>query len=390
MNILVLSTAEDNYATKSIINAAKSRGHKVSVVDPIQLYLFISNIESGYDRVYFSDDKQIGRINIKDFDAIICRLGANVSYGTFIVEHLTKNLGIFSVQSATGIRNATNKLMTLQICSSYGLTTPRTVYLHNTLHLDYLIEKIGGYPIIVKLIQGSGGTGVALLKDRISAIPTIQSLLKSRSNIIIQEYIESHGKDFRVIVIGNSIVASYQRSSVRGDFRANLQQGGSGTPITLDQEDKEFCIKAARAIDLNVAGIDIIKDKTGKTYLLEINANFGFKVQKITGVNIASKIIRFAEQNYNTDYKSNAPIFSQPLLKEPGLIGKDKQSYIQLINILKNQLNFYTNNPLMKELYEKTKGKTIAYQDRKAKSRQIMVNKIQDLHQIMFDTFTIN
>ena len=156
------------------------------------------------------------------------------------------------------------------------------------------------------------------------------------------------------------------------------------------QEDKEFCIKAARAIDLNVAGIDIIKDKTGKTYLLEINANFGFKVQKITGVNIASKIIQFAEQNYNTGYKSSAPIFSQSPMKEPGFIGKEKQSYIQLINILKNQLNFYTNNPLMKELYEKTKGKTVAYQDRNAKSRQIKVSKIQDLHQIIFDTFTIN
>jgi ribosomal protein S6--L-glutamate ligase len=81
MNILILSTAEDNFATKSIITAAKEKGHKISVVDPVQLYLFISNIESGYDRMYYSDNKQIGRINIKDFDAIIPRLGANVSYG---------------------------------------------------------------------------------------------------------------------------------------------------------------------------------------------------------------------------------------------------------------------------------------------------------------------
>lgn len=390
MNILILSTAEDNYATQSIITAAKGKGHKVSVVDPAQLYLFISNIESGYDRIYCSDNKQIGRINIKDIDVIIPRLGANVNYGTFIVEQLTKNLGIFSVQSARGIRNATNKLMTLQLCSSYGLATPRTVYLHNTQHLDYLIEKIGGYPIIVKQIQGSGGTGVALLKDRISAIPTIQSLLKARASIILQEYIDSHGKDFRVIVIGDSIAASYQRSSVRGDFRANLQQGGSGTPIELDPSDKDFCLKAARAIDLYVAGIDIIKDKNGKTYLLEINANFGFKVQKITGINIASKIIHFAEQYYTIGYKTIASITFHMPGQESSLNDKEKQSYLQLIDILKKQLNFYSDNSSMKELYEKTKGKTVTYRDRTNKSKRIKVSKIQDLHQIMFDTFTIN
>ncbi len=388
MNLMILSTAPESYATKCLVNAATKCGHKATVIDPVKLYLFISNKEVGYDRIYFRNKNKIGRINLKDFDAIIPRLGEHVSYGAFIVEHFNKNLGIPSIQCATGIRNATNKLLTLQICSSYGLATPRTVYLNNIQNLDYLIEKIGGYPIIVKLTQGSGGTGVALLKDRISAIPTIQSLVKSRSNVLIQEYIESLGRDYRVIVIGNKIVASYQRISERGDFRANLQQGGSGEAVTLCPADMEFCIKAARAIDLNIAGIDIIKNKGGKTYLLEVNANFGFKVQKITSINIANQIIQFIEQNFTEDNIENI-IQASKHNSTPTKI-KSQESLYNLISLMKRQLSFYTQNNYMQELYQKLKGKRIRYSDRSNKNRQVTIKSIQDLYIIVFDTFMIN
>ena len=388
MTLLVLSTSDNNYATRCIVKAAQDRGHKTSVVDPVQLYLFISNV-SGYDRLYHSNKGNIGRINLKDYDCIIPRMGEHVDYGAFIVEQLNKNLGIPSIQSATGIRNAKNKLLTLQLCSSAGLATPRTVYLNDARHLEYLIEKVGGYPIIVKLTHGSGGTGVALLKDRISAIPTIQSLLSSRSNILLQEYIESHGKDFRVIVINDKVVASYQRSSVRGDFRANLQQGGSGSPVTLEPADKEFCIKAAKIIDLAVSGIDIIKDKNGKTFLLEANANFGFKVQQITGIDIAKQMVLYAEE-----LVKNRPSVKNDLLinkVETSTIAKGKkdESLNQLIEIQKRKLDFFTGNPYLQDLYRKSKGKTIKYQDRNNKSHQVRINKLEDLFSVMFNTFII-
>ena len=387
---MILSTAPDSYSTKCIVNSATKCDHKVTVIDPVQLYLFISNKESGYDRIYFTDKNKIGKINLKDFDAIIPRLGEHVSYGAFIVEHFNKNLGIPSIQSATGIRNATNKLLTLQICSSYGLATPRIVYLNNSQNLDYLIEKIGGYPIIVKPTQGSRGTGVALLKDRISAIPTIQSLVKSRTNVLIQEYIESMGRDYRVIVIGNKIVASYQRISERGDFRANLQQGGSGETVTLGSADKEFCIKAARAIDLNIAGIDIIKNRQGKTYLLEVNANFGFKVQKITCINIANRIIQFIEQNYKDDNIKNINHPCNHYSRTTVPSTQSKESLYNLISIMKRQLSFYTEINYMREFFHKLKGKRIKYIDRTKKQRQVTIKTIKDLYAIVFETFIIN
>ncbi len=296
-------------------------------------------------------------------------LGDNVNYGSFIVEHLNKNLGIFSTASADGIRNASNQLKALQLFSSFGLPTPRTAFAQNPSHIGHLIEKIGGYPIVVKLLHGSGGTGVALLKDRSSAIPIIQSLYKSRSKFILQEYLDSGGKDYRVIVIGNQVVASVQRDAKRGDFRANLQLGGSGRPVTLSGADKDLCIKAARAADLSVAGVDIIKS-SGKTYLLEINACFGFKAENITGINIARKIIQYCEQNYQE--KDQEKIMSNQLLEA------------------NKQLGLFTGDKYIQEVFKKAKGKRISYKDRHQKSHQVTVKRLEDIYQIMIDSFIVN
>ena len=382
MNILILSTAPKNYATVCLVHAGRNRGHAVAVVNPSDLYLLISNKESGYDRVYLSDCQSIRRINIKDFDAIIPRLGESVGHGALMVEQLTRNLGIFSPQSASGIRLAANKLMTLQTCSSHGIATSRTVYLNNVKFLDSMIEKIGGYPIVVKLTHGSGGAGVALIKDRVSAISVIQSLLKSRSSIILQEYINSGGKDYRAIVVGDKVVASFKRSATNGDFRANLQLGGEGKPVTLDPEDRQLCVRVAKILNLGMVGIDLIKDKTTKSYLIEANANFGFKVQKITGINIADQIIQYIEKNY----------LSRSVLDPyPGNShhGSRNVTTSELIGILKRQLSYFTGNEYIRELYQKTKGKKIKYVDRDKNIRQITINRLQDLYTIMFETFVI-
>ncbi len=387
MNILLLSTSQNSHATQCLIKASISRGHKVTIIDPVKSYLFISNIETGYDRLYYGYGNNVIRVNIKDFDCVIPRLGENTVYGAFIVEHLNKNLGIFSTASAEAIRTVSNKLKTLQICSSYGLTTPRTAYAQNPSHIEYLIEKVGGYPIIVKLLHGSGGTGVTLLKERSSAIPTIQSLFKSKSHIILQEYIPSGGKDYRVIVIGNKVVASYQRTAKKGDFRANLQLGGYGIPVTLNNADKDFCIRAARAVNIDVAGVDIIK-ASGKTYLIEINANFGFKVQKITGINIARVIIQYCEQNYHKkDWgKVQSLAYENLLIKEK----KMNEHLIKQMNATKMQFGIFNDDIYINKIFMKAKGKKIAYKDRNNKNKQVTVRSLQDIQRIMIDSFIVN
>ena len=374
MRIIVLSTSENNLAAKAIHKAGIKRGHKVEIMDPSQMSLLVSNVPSGYDRLYFSKNGSLDRINIKDVDAIVPRIGQNVNYGSFIVEHLSQNLGIYSTQSAEGILNASNKLKTLQILSENGMPTPRSISLNANSNISSLIEKIGGFPVIIKLIHGSGGYGVALLSDRASAISTIQALLKSKSSILLQEFIRSNGRDFRAIVIGNHVVACYQRSSQsRNEFRANLQLGGQGIPVKISNAEKNLCIRASKAIGLSVAGVDFLRVKTGKPYLIEINSNFGFKVQGITGVDVADKIIRHVELNYinGTQQKHNL----KNLLSEN--------------QMLKKRFELFSNDQNLSKIYRQVKGNQVTFTDQNNNPRRRMVNSPDDLLRIMTETFQI-
>jgi ribosomal protein S6--L-glutamate ligase len=387
MRFLILSTARNCIAAKRLTKEALERGHKVAVLDPSKLFLLISNIEQGYDRIFYVDGAKVTRINIKDYDAIIPRIGDNVGYGAFIVEHLNRNLGIFSTASAEGIRIASNQLMTLQKLSSYGLPTPRTVFAQNPNHIPYLIEKVGGYPIVVKLLHGSGGSGVTLLKDKSSAIPTLQSLFKSRSSVLVQEYLDSGGTDYRVIVAGSQVITAFKRSAKKGDFRANLKLGGFGAPVNLSTQEKDLCIHAARAISLQIVGVDIIQS-AGKTYVIEANANFGYTVESITGFNVAKQTIRFCEQNYRTRiHETDRTSAVQGLLLEERL---KSESMIKQFHALKKEMGLLTEDQYIQDLFSRARGKTITYRDRNQKRRQVTVTSLQDIFQIMKESFVVN
>jgi ribosomal protein S6--L-glutamate ligase len=346
----------------------------MTTLDPSKLSLMVSNIPSGYDRLYLNGKSSVSRIHIKDYEAVITRVGQSVEYASYIIEHLSQNLGIYSTQSAEGILNASNKLRTLQLCSENGIQTPRSIGINTSSNISSLIDKIGGFPIIVKLIHGSGGKAVALLSDRTSAISTIQTILKSKQSILIQEYIKSNGKDYRAIVIGNKVIASYQRSSAnRTEFRANLQLGGFGVPVNLSEDDKKICIASAKAVGLSVAGIDLIKDRSGKSFLVEVNSNFGFKVQGITKVDVASKLIEYTERNYQKKVKGK--ISTMSILEENQWL---KQRWDRIFQ--DSEIN---------SIYKQVHGKKVEYFDRKGEKRTCQIKRSDDLVNVMVQTFKI-
>ncbi len=374
MRIIQLCTSPGNSATRAIYQAGKKRGHQMTIKDPSQMSLMVSNVPSGYDRLYINNKDSVARINIKDYDAVIPRIGHSVEYGSYIIEHLSQNLGIYSTQSAEGILNAANKLRTLQLCSESGIPTPRSMGINSSSKIGSLIDRIGGFPIVVKLVHGSGGSAVALLSDRASAVSTIQTILKSKNSVLIQEYIKSGGKDYRAIVVGNQVVASYQRSSTsRNEFRANLQLGGLGVPVLLSEADIKLCIANAKAIGLSVAGIDFIKDSSGKSYLIEINSNFGFKVQGITGINVAAKIISHIEKYHTTR--------TVPRLSTKSLLNEN--------NLLKQKWETITKNPELNKIYWQVKGSQVSYIDRNQQKRTRQISSAEDLLMIMTETFQI-
>ena len=302
LNILILSTSPKSEATKLFFDAAIRRGHNPMIKDPNSLYLLVSESESGYDRVYDGTEDEAERLKAKDYDAIIPRIHGGINFGVPIVRHFNQNLGIYSTQTASGIRAAANKFETHQKLSIAGIKTPKTIFAKSPKHIKFLIEKIGNLPAIAKTVKGSLGLGVMILKDVEQTNSTLEALYHNQVETLLQSFVDSKAQDIRAIVCGDEVIASMQRTGKKGDFRANVSRGGTGEKIELSKEDKELCVRAAKSINLNVAGVDLIKDAEGNSYIIEINAAFGMQIQEITKIDVAGKIIEHIEKNYQKGY----------------------------------------------------------------------------------------
>ena len=197
------------------------------------------------------------------------------------------------------ITRARDKLRAAQILAKYDVDTPKTLVSRNTSDIDDLLEQIG-LPVIIKLATGTHGNGVILADTRKAAKSALQAFYlynEDGTNILLQEFIkESAGTDIRAFVVGNQVVAAMQRASLDDDFRSNLHQGGQGTPIKLTTEEKKVALKAARAMGLHICGVDLMRSARGPL-VLEVNASPGFGIEKVTGKDVASKIIEYIELN---------------------------------------------------------------------------------------------
>lgn len=301
MKIVILSAAPNSSATKSIIRAGEKREHEMIVLDPKYLYLLVSDSENGYDRVYDGYDKaeKPVRVLAKEIDAVISRIGSNLEYGCSVLQHFRENLKIFTTQSPEGIKTASDKLMSLQKISTAKIKVPKTVIGDDTVHANWIIEQVGGLPAICKTLHGSQGVGVMILKDAQQTNMMLQTFNKQGTKLLFQQFIDAQAKDVRAIVIDGKVVVAMERSSGnKNDIRANISQGGSGRKIELSDADKDMCIRAARACGLECAGVDLLKDSNGISYIIEVNGNYGYKVETITSMDISTPLIEYCERNY--------------------------------------------------------------------------------------------
>lgn len=307
MKILILSAAANCYATQSIVKAGKKRGHEMIVKDPSFLYLLISDKVNGYDRIYdgYEQPEKPVRLHAKEIDAIVPRIGHNLAYGCAVLEHLNNNLKIFSTQVSLGIKTAADKLISQQKISQAKIKVPQTVLGDKAHHPSWMIEQVGGLPAIAKGFTGSQGKTVYPLNDEYQTNVFLKNFSSRNENLLLQSFIDAGAKDIRAIVIDGRVVVAMERTAAKGELRANISQGGSGRKVDLSKEDQEMCINAARACGLEVAGVDIIKNKKGESYILEINGNYGYKVEQITGVDISTPLIEFCESNYKNGNQSN-------------------------------------------------------------------------------------
>ena len=389
MKIAIISYAENNSATKSIINAGESMGHQMSVLNPNDLAMFISD-KIGYDRLYNKSNKSVmERVFSNDIDAIIPRIGTNILYSSTIIDHLNLNLGIFSTQTGEGLRIASNKLLTLQKCSQQNIPTPKTIYANDPTMIDHYLEMVGGTPVVVKTLNGSKGEGVILLDSYISAKSTLQALFKQNTSILIQEFINSMGSDYRGIVVGERVVASYKRQAQKNDFRANIHKGASAFKIELTQEEKDFCIKCTKSLNLHTAGVDFMRDSEGDFRLIEVNGNYGFTIQSVTGINLGKELINFigCEKTFQKQKLIDFPSKKDLMLR---FQETQIEKILKELKDKKYQLDELLNNEKLISYFKQVKGKEIQYIDNNQMDKILIIDKPSDLYHLMLDMFQLN
>ncbi len=289
MKIVILSRKASLFSTRRLTEAAKQRGHDVQIIDYLRCYM---NIVSHRPHVLYQGRK------IENVDAVIPRIGASWTfYGTAVVRQFEMNR-VFSVNESQGISRSRDKLRSLQLLAREGIGLPVTGFAHSTKDVDGLIEIAGGAPLVIKLLEGTQGIGVVLAETRQAAESVIEAFRGLDANILVQEFIkEAGGQDIRAFVVGGRVVAAMKRSAKEGEFRSNIHRGGSAEKIKLTPEERSTAVRSAKAMGLNVAGVDMLRSNHGPV-VMEVNSSPGLEgIEGATGVDVAAKIIEFIEKN---------------------------------------------------------------------------------------------
>ncbi len=295
MKIGILSRKASLYSTNRLVEAALERDHEVRVINYLRAYM---EINEARPRVLYQDlvaDRNATEEEL-EFDAVIPRIGASYTfYGTALVRQF-EMMGVFTANESQAITRARDKLRSIQILSRAKVRLPITTFAHDAKHAKGLINRVGGTPLIVKLLEGTQGLGVVLAETRKAAESVIGALRQLDANILVQEFIkEAGGSDLRVIVIDGKVVAAMVRHAAPGEFRSNLHRGGRAEAVKLTATEKKTAAQAAKALGLSVAGVDMLRAERGPV-VIEVNSSPGLEgIEKATGIDVAGKIIEFIE-----------------------------------------------------------------------------------------------
>lgn len=289
MNIKILSRNPKLYSTQRLVEAAKKRKHEVEVIDPLKCDIVI---EKRKPNIYYK-----GKY-LEHVDAVIPRIGASVTfYGTAVVRQF-EMMNAFTTTGSEALLRSRDKLRSLQLLSKAKIGLPKTVFTNYSRDVEGVINQVGGTPLVIKLLEGTQGLGVVLAETKNAARSVIEAFNGLQARVIVQEFIkEAKGADIRAFVVDGHVVGAMKRQGKEGEFRSNLHRGGSAEIIELSDEEEVAAVRAAKAMGLGVAGVDMLQSSRGPL-ILEVNSSPGLEgIEKATNKDIAKSIIRFIEKN---------------------------------------------------------------------------------------------
>ncbi|OUU22007.1 MAG: 30S ribosomal protein S6--L-glutamate ligase [Flavobacteriaceae bacterium TMED48] len=284
LSIGLLATDKSLYSNKRLMEAGKARGHEMYFYNIQQCYMRLDTVTP--------EVRYRGGSIIQDLDAIIPRIRPSMTfYGCALLRQFY-SIGTYCLNSDTAISQSRDKLFSSQLFSANDIQIPITGFAKSPLDTKDLINMVGGAPLVIKLLQSAQGKGVVSAETDKAAESVINAFKSLQANILVQEFIkEAAGKDLRCFVVSGKVVASIERSAPKGEFRSNIHMGGTAKKVKITQEERRLAIKAAKILNLAIAGVDIIRSNKGPL-LLEVNSSPGLEgIETATGKDIANEMI---------------------------------------------------------------------------------------------------
>lgn len=289
MKIAMLARNPNLYSHKRLKEVAERRGHALDIIDTLKCYL---NIRSNNSQLLYRGKP------LEDYDAVIPRIGASVTFYGLAVLRQFEIMGTYPLNESVAIGRSRDKLRSMQLLARKGIGLPDTTFAHESKFTEDIIETVGGAPVVIKLLEGTQGIGVVLADTDRSAKSMVEAFRGVNVNILVQRFVKEAGSsDVRAFVIGDKVVAAMMRTGADGDFRSNLHRGGSAKVIKLTPAERRTALKAAKAMGLNVCGVDMLRANDGPV-VMEVNSSPGLEgLENATGIDVAEKIIEFIENN---------------------------------------------------------------------------------------------
>ncbi len=283
LKIGILSRSNRIHSTRRLCEAAAARGHKAIVLNTLK---FSINLEQERPALYYRS-----RV-LSTYDAIIPRIGASITFFGLAVVRQFEQMGVYSANESIAISRSRDKLRSMQILSRHDIGIPPTTFVRDKRDVLRAIERVGGAPVIIKLLEGTQGVGVILADSVKIAQAIVETLHSANQNVLIQKFVsESKGRDIRAFVVGDRVVAAMRRVAQGDEFRSNVHRGGAAEAVQLDPEYERTAIRAAQIMGLRIAGVDMLESSEGPQ-IMEVNSSPGLEgIERATGIDVAGAII---------------------------------------------------------------------------------------------------
>lgn len=299
MHLSILSRSLTVPTTRRLAEAAVALGHRAVVVEPMSVQMSVGLNGPGL----FRERRAVAKT-----DVVIPRFAQSINaYGLAVLGQF-ESMGTPSLNSSAAVAQSRNKMRLMQALCAQGVRVPPTVMGRGAKLLRSMVERVGGFPVIIRLVQSSGRHGVIVCESQQSMEAAMEAVLSMGHNVILQPYVRpSEGRDLRALVVAGEVLAAVARRPLAGKLRHSLSSGAKLRRVTLGAEYQELAVAAARVAGLEVAAVDLLDLKGVGPKVYEIHASPGLRdLESVCRLDLATPVVSRAIELAREGRKSRA------------------------------------------------------------------------------------